>query len=103
MTVHAYERVLTRQTEPVKKEKKEMSEEQKKIMALANEFREAGFKSATACKLMAQEVLGQQDKSNIPNSIKKRKNANKERKAEYEAEAKARKAASDERRKAKKT
>ena len=86
-----------------KKEKKEMSEEERKIVALATEFKEAGFKSATACKLMAQEVLSQQDKSRIPASIRKRKEADEAGKARFEKDAKAREAERDVKRKAKKT
>jgi hypothetical protein len=94
--------MLIRQTEP-KKDKKEMSEEEKAIRKLAAEFMESGFKSPTACQLMARDILSQKDKSRIPNSIKKRKEANKEAKAKFEADAKARQAASDAKRKAKKT
>lgn len=79
-----------------------MSEEEKKIMALATEFREAGFQSLTACKLMAKEVLGQQDRSRIPASITKRKDADKAGKAKFEKDAKAREAERDAKRKAKK-
>jgi hypothetical protein len=94
--------MLIRQTEPVQ-EKKEMSEEEKAIRKLAAEFMKSGFKSPTACQLMARDILGQKDKRNIPNSITKRKEANKEAKAKFEADAKARQAASEARRKAKKT
>jgi len=57
------------------------------VEQLAKTFLENGFKSATACRVMAQGILRQNDDEKIRNSIKKRMDASPEEKQKMEDDA----------------